>query len=77
MVFILRWKITGRGFGNVELVLWPASIMLMGLEGIRSIPEIIIVYVIVLAANVIQYAILGLLTWPVVRFILRRTHSQP
>jgi hypothetical protein len=30
---ILRWKLLGSTFGQLEAVLWPSSIILMGLEG--------------------------------------------
>jgi hypothetical protein len=75
VVFILRWRISGSRFGFLEATLWPASIMLVGLEGNRNTSEILIVYAVVIAANVILYAIIGLLTWPALRFVLRR-HSQ-
>jgi hypothetical protein len=44
----------------------------MGLEGNRNTSNILIVYAIALAANVLLYAILALLTWPALRFALRR-----
>jgi hypothetical protein len=75
VAFILRWQVSGVGFGTLEFALWPASIMLMGLEGNHSISHILVVYAIVLAANVLLYAIVGLLTWPVLRFVLRRLQS--
>ena len=75
VAFLLRWKIAGSGFGILESTLWPASIMLMGLEGNHNIPVILITYATVLAANVLLYALVGLLTWPVLRLFLRRMNS--
>jgi hypothetical protein len=73
--FLLRWKITGYGFGDLEVTFWPSSIFLMGLEGNHNVSTIITVFAIALTANVILYAIVGLLTWSVLRFVLRRMRS--
>ena len=45
-LLILRWKLTGASFGEVESILWPSSILTMGLEGPspRSGLEIVEVY---------------------------------
>lgn len=72
LAFLLRWKIGGAGFGTLELVLWPASIMLMGLEGNHSVALILTTYTLLVAANVVLYASVALLTWPLVRLLLRR-----
>jgi len=71
---ILRWKLLGSIFGRLELILWPSSIMLMGLEGPtqRSAVDIIEFYAIVIAANVVLYCTIALATWPVLRLALRR-----
>ena len=77
VAFLLHWKIAGVGFGTLEFVLWPASIMLMGLEGNHGVVVILISYAIVLAANVVMYAFVALLTWPLLRLFLRRTQNAP
>ena len=71
---ILRWKLLGSTFGQLELILWPSSIMLMGLDGPahRSAFDIILFYAIVIVANIVLYCVIGLLTWPVLRLVLRR-----
>lgn len=76
LALILRWKIGGAGFGTLELVLWPASIMLMGLEGNHTV-AVLTTYTLLMAANVVLYAFVALLTWPLVRLVLRRMQSPP
>jgi hypothetical protein len=70
-VLILRWKLLGSTFGRLELILWPSSILLMGLEGQRSAFIIILSYAIVIAVNIVLYCVIGLLMWPALRLALR------
>lgn len=69
VLLILRWKLLGSIFGELELILWPSSIMLLGLEGPASRPRLDIVefYALVMAMNVVLYAVVGLATWPLIR----------
>lgn len=53
LAFMLRWQISGSGFGILEFTLWPASILLMGLEGNHGLSTILIVFAIVMAANIL------------------------
>jgi hypothetical protein len=69
---ILRWKVLGSKFGQIELILWPSSILLIGLEGQRSAFIIILWYAIVIVTNIVFYCVIGLLTWPLLRLALRR-----
>ena len=69
---IVRWKSLGSAFGRIELILWPSSILLMGLEGNIVAFIIILTYAMVIAANIVLYCVIGLLTWPVLRIALRR-----
>jgi hypothetical protein len=69
---ILRWKLLGSNFGQLELILWPSSIVLMGIEGQPSTLTIILSYAIVIVANIFLYCVIGLLTWPMLRLTLRR-----
>jgi len=71
---ILRWNLLGSTFSQLELILWPSSILLMGLDGLahRSVFDIILFYAIVIVANIALYSVIGLLTWPVLRLVLRR-----
>jgi hypothetical protein len=72
VALILRWKLLGSTFGQLELILWPSSIMLMGLAWPhRSVFDVIQFYAIVVVANMVLYCVIGLLTWPVVRLALR------
>lgn len=73
-VLILRWKVLGSIFGRLELILWPSSIMLLGLEGPtpRSSIDIIGFYAIVIAMNMALYAVVGTVLWPLLRIALRR-----
>ena len=76
---ILRWRLLGSTFGHLELILWPSSIMLMGLEGPtpRSAFDIIQFYAIVIVVNMVLYFVVGLLMWPVVRLaLLRRSPAR-
>jgi len=70
-VLLLRWKLFGATFGQLEGTLWPSSIMTMVLEGSHTTWNILTVYAISLLANVILYSLIGLLTWPVIRFVVR------
>jgi hypothetical protein len=72
LALILRWKLLGSKFGQIELILWPSSILLIGLEGQRSAFIIILWYAIVIVANIFFYCVIGLLTWPLLRLALRR-----
>jgi hypothetical protein len=72
VALILRWKLLGSMFGQTELILWPSSILLMGLEGQRSAFIIILWYAIVIAANIVFYCVIGFVTWLLFRLALRR-----
>ena len=73
-VLILRYVLLHSSFGGLEFILWPTSILLMGLEGPtpRSVPDIIEVYAILMGENMLIYSVIGLLTWPLLYFALRR-----
>jgi hypothetical protein len=72
IALILRWKLLGSTFGQIELILWPSSILLIGLEGQRSAFVIVLWYAIFIVANIVFYCVIGLLTWPLLRLALRR-----
>jgi hypothetical protein len=72
VVLILRWKLLGSTFGQTELILWPTSILLMGLEGQHSAFIIILFYAVVVMANIVFYCVIGSLTWLLLRPALRR-----
>ena len=72
---LLHWRLSGAAFGRLEVILWPSSITLMGLEGQNSVFTIILVYAIAFIANVIIYAIAGLLIWAAMRTALPRSRQ--
>jgi hypothetical protein len=71
-LILLYWTFSKTGAGR-EMVLWPSSLMFMGLDGPnpRLIIDIVIVYAIAWIENVVLYAIIGVLTWPLTYYILR------
>ena len=72
LALILRWKLLGSKFGQIELIFFPSSILLLGLEGQPSAFIIILWYAIVIVANIVFYCVVGLRTWPLLRLALRR-----
>lgn len=76
-VLLLRWKLLGVMFGEVEAALWPASIITMGLEGNSTIWNILLIYAIAFVVNVLLYSLIGLLIWPVLRFFVRQQAEHP
>lgn len=71
-VLLLRWKLFGIMFGQLEATLWPSSIFTIGLEGNPTISTILFVYAVAFVVNVLLYSLIGLLIWPVLRFFLRQ-----
>ena len=73
-LIILFSNLFGRSFGELDVILWPSSIFLMGLDGPtpRSRLDITEIYSILIAENIILYSLVGLLTTPLVYFALRR-----
>ena len=71
-LILLYWTFSKTG-AEREMVLWPSSLMFMGLDGPnpRLIIDIVIVYAIAWIENVVLYAIIGVLTWPLTYYILR------
>jgi hypothetical protein len=70
---ILRWKIFGSAFGQMEAIVRPSSIVLIGLEGQVSVFVILLWYAIAVVANAVIYSGIGVLSWPAVRIVLRRS----
>ena len=71
-VLLLRWYFFNHTFGTLEFVLWPSSIVLMGLEGPPDRLVITVVYAIAISTNVVLYGIVGLLIWLLLNPLLRR-----
>ena len=72
VVLLLRWYFFDHSFGELELILWPSSFILMALEGPPERVVMVVVYAIAIAANVMLYSIVGLLSWLLFDPILRR-----
>jgi len=72
-LILLHWRLADSTLGPFEVMLWPSSIMLMGLEGPdpRTSLDIAEAYAIAIAANVILYLLVGLLVSPFVYWVLR------
>jgi hypothetical protein len=73
VLLLLRWRMTDSSFGQLEVILWPSSILTMGLEGPtpRSSLDVAEVYSALIAENMAMYLLIGLLTSPFFFLILR------
>jgi hypothetical protein len=73
VLLILRSHLFASSFGELEVILWPSCIFLMGLEGPtpRSMLDILEVYSILVAENIILYSLVGSLTSPIVYLATR------
>lgn len=69
LALILGWKFLGWSFGLASVTFWPSSIMLMGLDGPRprSASDIAEIYSIAVVSNIALYAVVGVLTWPILQ----------
>jgi hypothetical protein len=72
-LLMLRWKLTGASFGELESILGPSSILTMGLDGPgpRSNADVVEVYAALIGENVVLYSLVGLFTCPVFFLIAR------
>lgn len=75
-VLLMRWKLFGAMFGQVEAIVWPSSIITLGLEGNPGLGAILLVHALAILANVLAYSLMGLLVWPVARLFLRQSSEQ-
>jgi hypothetical protein len=66
-VLLTRYAVFGTTFGEFEAKLWPSSLMLMALDSPnpRTV-NIVTIYAMAFCANIILYAAVGVLTWPLV-----------
>lgn len=73
---MIRYFLFDGALGNLEVILWPSSILLMGLDGPtpRSASDIVIIYTILISENVLLYFVFGILTW-FVAYLVRRLRS--
>jgi hypothetical protein len=67
-----RYFAFGHSFGELEAKLWPSSVMFLALEApnTRTV-DIVVVWIMAIIANVISYAVIGLLTWPLAYIVAR------
>ena len=75
ILLMLRFFMFQRPFGEIEFFLWPSSIMLMALESSTTRSTVIAAYIIVVAENVLLYAAVGAVTWPLV-YVIQKTRSR-
>lgn len=73
LLLIVRWKLFGSMFGQLELILWPSSITLLGLEGPapRSLGYVLLWYAVTVVTNAFVYGFVALLTWPIIRHLAK------
>jgi hypothetical protein len=76
---LLWWHVSPYGAGEEEM-LWPSSLMFLGLEGPTPEPTstIVFVYALAFVENCILYAVIGALLWPIAYVIvqLRNRHHK-
>jgi len=60
----------GTMFGEWAARLWPSSLMFMALLDTKT-STIVFVYGLALFANILQYALAGLVTWPLAYLVFR------
>ena len=60
----------GTMFGAWAVRLWPSSVMFMALLDSKT-STILLVYAAALVANIVQYALAGLATWPLAYLVFR------
>jgi hypothetical protein len=72
---LLRFAVFHSSITMFEWWLWPSAIFMMATEGSTRTAYIVEVAALSIGANVLLYAILGLLTWPLRYVVLRGKHS--
>jgi len=77
-VVISQFFLFGKGISEFEFRLWPSSIMFMGLDGPTPSPTstVVSVYAVAIIENVVLYAVLGALVWPLVYVLPRLRGSR-
>ena len=81
-VLLLRWLVFDHIFGEVEMILWPSSFVLLALDGPEPLSLLdrltsTALYAIALAINVGLYSVIGLLSWQLIDLIRRWRISSP
>ena len=77
-VVISQFFLFGKGISELEFRLWPSSIMFMALDVPRPAPASTAAFVVVFALieNVVLYAVMGALAWPLVYVLPRLRGSR-
>jgi hypothetical protein len=77
--FIEAYAISGgmTGWPLLLVLLWPSSLLLMAADCINGtwVDRWIIVFGTALGLNIVLYAIIGLITWPLYRRLRTRPHD--
>jgi hypothetical protein len=71
-VSCIHWFLFGGHASEFEFMLWPSSIMFMGLDGPTPVPTstIVAVYAIAMIENVALYAVIGAFAWLLANLVL-------
>lgn len=81
LFLIFRYLAFHVSFGKTEFLLWPSSLMFMGLDTPASAPPsrstVIIIYAVAFLENALLYAAVGAITWPLAYVVRKsRTHRH-
>lgn len=72
LCFCVHWFVFHGELSSMELLLWPSSILLMGLgPGPEPTSTLVIAYLIVILENMVLYAAVGAALWWCVNGVLR------
>jgi len=70
-VSCIHWFLFSGHASEFEFMLWPSSIMFMGLDGPTPVPvsTVVVVFAIALIENIVLYAVVGALAWLLVNVV--------
>jgi hypothetical protein len=70
-VSCIHWFLFGGYASEFEFMLWPSSIMFMGLDGPTPVPTstVVAVYATAMIENVVLYAVVGAFAWLLVNLV--------
>ena len=76
IILLFNWLVFGHGFGEIEIILWPSSLITMALEGkVTTLGDevvIVVVYTAAIATNIALYCGVGAVIWLFVDQFRRR-----
>ena len=71
LLLLARWHVDHVSFGDLGLVLWPASFSFTALDSSDHFSTIAMLYGEAFLANFALYALIGGLFWPVAHVVVR------